>query len=46
MDKLLEQRRQGYLAYFKDGVAGGLMYGEEMKQKRFQLIINKVMIMV
>jgi len=35
MDKLLEQRRQGYLAYFKDGVADGLIYGEIDETKRF-----------
>jgi hypothetical protein len=35
MDKLLEQRRQGYLAYFKDGVADGLMYGERDETKTF-----------
>ena len=35
MDKLLEQRRQGYLAYFKDGVADGLMYGKRDETKTF-----------
>ena len=35
MDKHLEQRRQGYLAYFKDGVADGLIYGEIDETKRF-----------
>jgi hypothetical protein len=35
MQTPLEKRRQGYLAYFKDGVADGLIYGEIDETKRF-----------
>lgn len=35
MDKHLEQRRKGYLSYFKDGVADGLFTGRTDSTKTF-----------
>lgn len=35
MDKHLEQRRKGYLSYFKDGVADGLFIGRADNTKTF-----------
>lgn len=37
MNKHLEQRRKGYLSYFKDGVADGLMLYEMDKGKTFSV---------
>ena len=35
MDKHLEQRRQGYLSYFKDGVTDALINGTRDQTKLF-----------